>query len=394
MQAATELARLWEKAGEPVAWTGEVVQSGAVEPQDEKPPKPVEEAVEAYLADSKARGGSEGTMTKKESWYKARTTKDGLEASKSSSLLSYCDKKGIRFLYELTIEAMLDFRSTWKVGDLVRHKRQCSLIGFFWFCERLEWYDRNYATKITEGLGKINVKKTQTGYFMPDQYKAILDATYLYSDKPSVDRHLATPITDGGKRIRALMELMRWTGLRIRDAVTLERRKLTFENGRWRVIVYQRKTGEDVFCPVPPHVAEMLNTIPASQKGNTNEHYFFWTGNGKEKTIVTNWQRSFGKLFKLTGLQENGKPKRCHPHMFRDTFAVEALVSGMRVQQVSEILGHSSIKTTEDHYLGWVRARQGLLDVAAEESWKAQGIGVEPKRGPGRPKVIQMEKMA
>ena len=36
-----------------------------------------------------------------------------------------------------------------------------------------------------------------------------------------------------------------------------------------------------------------------------------------------------GKLFKLAKIvKPGGTPKRCHPHMFRDTFAVELLVGG------------------------------------------------------------------
>jgi site-specific recombinase XerD len=36
-----------------------------------------------------------------------------------------------------------------------------------------------------------------------------------------------------------------------------------------------------------------------------------------------------GKLFKLAKIvKPDGTPKRCHPHMFRDTFAVELLVGG------------------------------------------------------------------
>ena len=57
--------------------------------------------------------------------------------------------------------------------------------------------------------------------FLPEEYKTIIDATYAYSDRPSIDKH--NSITVGGYRIRALTEVMRWTGLRIRDAVTLEK---------------------------------------------------------------------------------------------------------------------------------------------------------------------------
>lgn len=36
------------------------------------------------------------------------------------------------------------------------------------------------------------------------------------------------------------------------------------------------------------------------------------------------FQRSYWKLFKLADIQKpDGTPKRCRPHMFRDTFAVE-----------------------------------------------------------------------
>ena len=90
-------------------------------------------------------------------------------------------------------------------------------------------------------------------------------------------------------------------------------------------MVYQKKTGDPVYCPIPPHVAAMLLNVPASQKGNTNETYFFGQGRGLAKTITSNWQRSYVKLFKLAALKEpGGNPKRCHPHMFRDTFAVES----------------------------------------------------------------------
>jgi integrase len=214
----------------------------------------------------------------------------------------------------------------------------------------------------------------------------------VYSDRPTVDKHNGFVL--GGDRIRALTELMRWTGLRIRDAVTLERNRLSYdpENEMWNIMVYQKKTGDPVYCPIPPHVKDLLLDVPASQKGNTNERYFFWTGNGNPKTVVSNWQRSYGKLFKVAALKgADGMAKRCHPHMLRDTFAVEALLSGMRLEEVSTILGHSSVRVTEKHYMPWVRARQASLNQSVKQSWLKQGIVSVPK--PGRPqkaRVLQM----
>jgi integrase/recombinase XerD len=289
---------------------------------------------------------------------------------------------------ELTLAVVQEWRGTWGVSPLVTYKRQKEVIGFFWFCERAGWLPRKFSSDMAKALGKIQVKTVETGYFMPHEYRSIVDATYIYSDRPSVDKH--NSLTLGGERIRALTELMRWTGLRIRDAVTLEKHLLLHDTdtGLWRVMVCQKKTGDPVYCPIPPHVADMLRKIPASQKGNTNERYFFWTGNGNPKTAVANWQRSYRKLFDLASLKEADLPKRCHPHMLRDTFAVEALLSGMRIEEVSTILGHSSVRITEKHYMPWVRARQASLNRSVMDSWIKQGIveAPEDKRGPGRSK--------
>ena len=386
MEKGRGLALLWEKVGElvrpeayaaivpPSPESGEVERFGTVEA--DRPT--VAMAVAAYLKAAKDRGLGEVTLEKKRLVFEKR-------------LPTFCAEKGIRFVAELTLTVAQEWRGTWGVSSLVADKRQKEVIGFFWFCERAGWFPPNYAANLTTGLGKIEVKATQTGYFMPNEYKAILDATYIYSDRPSIDKH--NELTLGGVRIRALTETMRWTGLAIRDAVTLEKKRLVqdLETGISSVIVHRRKTGEPVYCPVPPHVAELLATLPASQKGNTNEKYFFWTGNGTPKTITTNWQRSYGKLFKLAAIKEaDGTPKRCHPHMLRDTFAVESLLAGMKPIQVSMILGHSSVTITEKHYLGWVRARQTDLNDSVVESWRRQGIvgASEAKRGPGRPRKV------
>jgi integrase/recombinase XerD len=42
--------------------------------------------------------------------------------------------------------------------------------------------------------------------------------------------------------------------------------------------------------------------------------------------------------------------------MFRDTFAVELLLAGVPIDQVSLLLGHSSVKVTEKHYAPFAHA--------------------------------------
>jgi integrase/recombinase XerD len=40
-------------------------------------------------------------------------------------------------------------------------------------------------------------------------------------------------------------------------------------------------------------------------------------------------------------------------HRLRDTFAVDLLGKGVPLEEVSKLLGHESIKTTEQHYAKW-----------------------------------------
>ena len=55
--------------------------------------------------------------------------------------------------------------------------------------------------------------------------------------------------------------------------------------------------------------------------------------------------------------------------MFRDTFAVEMLLAGVPLDQVSILLGHRSIKVTEKHNAPWVRARQEQLENSVRQAW-------------------------
>jgi integrase len=374
LEAARDVALLWERAGAPVR-----PSESALTPTPEAEPLTVAAAVAAYMADSQDRGNADATVYKKRIIFERQ-------------LLAFCRGKGIRYLSELDANILREWRAAWKDEALARYKKQGRVIGFFWFCERAGWLARNFAADLTKGLGKIQVKAAETGYFTPAEYAAILDATYAYSDRPSVDKH--NSMTLGGERIRALTELMRWTGLRIRDAATLEKHRMEYDGsaGLWRVMIYQKKTGDPVYCPIPPHVAVLLGAVPESQKGNTNERYFFWTGNGNPKSLVANWQRSYRKLFTLTGLKTtDGSAKRCHPHMLRDTFAVEALLSGMRIDEVSTILGHSSVKITERHYMPWVRARQTSLNQSVLASWEKQGITQQQHARPRRAMVIPIQ---
>jgi integrase/recombinase XerD len=81
---------------------------------------------------------------------------------------------------------------------------------------------------------------------------------------------------------------------------------------------------------------------------NENPKYAFWnTGTGKPQTAVTNWQHDLRQAFRAAGMPDG------HPHQLRDTFAVGLLEQGVPLEEVSKLLGHESIKTTEKYYAKW-----------------------------------------
>jgi integrase/recombinase XerD len=161
-----------------------------------------------------------------------------------------------------------------------------------------------------------------------------------------------------------LIQLMRWTGLAIRDAVTLEREEIHFDKAAklHSIVTSRQKTGTHVSVPLKPDVAEELLAVL-----NGNPKYVFWTGNGLESSTVTHWQDDMRTLFKAAKIESNGHMRS---HRLRDTFAVDLLSKGVPMEEVSKLLGHDSIKTTEKSYARWAKTRQDRLNSLVTATWK------------------------
>jgi integrase len=61
-------------------------------------------------------------------------------------------------------------------------------------------------------------------------------------------------------------------------------------------------------------------------------------------------------------------------HRFRHTFAVEMLLAGMGTEQVSKLLGHKTLRTTEKYYSAWVKERQQRLEAEVKNAWKKMAL--------------------
>ena len=308
-QAASDLVRGWEASG----------QIGVVRPDIPS----ASQAVQKFIAYQRARHLSEETIRKHQSLLQRR-------------LLSWCRATGHGQLKQLSVDALREFQQSWQDGALYASKNLERLRAFFDFCLDTQWVAVNPA----KGLKRPKVKQTPTLPFSREEMKRIVEACDRYSgNRP---------------RLRAFVLVMRYSGLRIGDTISLSRGRLT-DN---KLLIYTAKTGTLVYVPLPQEVVEALAKLETN-----GEDRFFSTGKAKPQTARANWSRYLATLFELAEI-EGG-----HSHRFRDTFAVELLLAGVPLETVSILLGHSSVKITERHYRPWVRTLQEKLEEEVKKAW-------------------------
>jgi hypothetical protein len=67
-------------------------------------------------------------------------------------------------------------------------------------------------------------------------------------------------------------------------------------------------------------------------------------------------------------------------------------LSGVNIERVSILLGHSSVRVTEKHYSPWIRARQDQLEADLSNAWNRDPFLISQTQGTpqvhGKPRRI------
>ena len=306
----------------------------------DKPPKPdeavsVDRAIQLFLKDTTGQNMEAVTLRK----YRRELGR----------FQQFCDRQGRFFLQEVRLPDLTEFRSTWDEdypSSVTRQKVQERLRAFFRYAVNAGFIPRNPAA----AMSPIKVDAAPTMPLEPAEYQALLRAVPKVITEPTK-----------AAKVRALIQCMRFTALAIGDAATLEREKIKWDEKRkvWRVVTSRAKTGVDVSVPIPPEVAQEVLAV-----ANGSPKYVFWNhAGGQAETAAKNWSTELRAVFREAGLPDG------HSHQLRDTAAVEWLNAGIPLEEVSRLLGHASIRTTEKHYSPWVKSRQDRLDDLVMATW-------------------------
>jgi site-specific recombinase XerD len=152
-------------------------------------------------------------------------------------------------------------------------------------------------------------------------------------------------------RDRAILEMLFSTGLRISELVSIKRDGINLKRGEFAV----RGKGDKMrLVFVSPKAVECLNQYIKERKDNSKA--LFIRHDAKESVekqmesmsekvsglTARTIQRIIKKYAKLAGIM-----KKITPHTLRHSFATDLLTNGADLRSVQELLGHSSISTTQ-----------------------------------------------
>lgn len=138
------------------------------------------------------------------------------------------------------------------------------------------------------------------------------------------------------ERNLAIMEFLYSTGVRVSEAVQLNRDQINFAEGE--CIVYGKGAKErEVF--INPRTCIHLKKYLDSRTDD-NPALFVWTKKPHRRLS----EKGIWALLHNLGLRAN--VEKTHPHRFRRTLATDALNRGMPLQEVKQMLGHEKADTT------------------------------------------------
>ena len=149
-----------------------------------------------------------------------------------------------------------------------------------------------------------------------------------------------------GIRDAAILETLYASGMRVSELTELEMDRLFFEIGFIRVIGKGNKerlvpVGEHAQLAIEHYIETSRREFINPDKPGKTENRLFLNQRGGPLSRMSVWN-IVNKYAMKAGIRKN-----VYPHIFRHSFATHLLEGGADLRAVQEMLGHTSILTTE-----------------------------------------------
>ncbi|CAI2600217.1 Tyrosine recombinase XerC [Apilactobacillus kunkeei] len=203
-----------------------------------------------------------------------------------------------------------------------------SLRSFFYFLERNDVVSQN-------PFDQVNLKKH------PNHLPRFFYQKELYELFEAAKRGKSEMLS---YRNYAIIEILYDTGMRVSECVNLQFSDIDFDN---RIIKVIGKGNKQRYLPFGNYLIKALKQYQTNcrdllvNKYHKHHDYVFVNQYGDELTS-RGVEYILDEIVKQTSLTTN-----IHPHMLRHTFATEMLNNGADLRTVQELLGHSSLSTTQ-----------------------------------------------
>lgn len=230
--------------------------------------------------------------------------------------------------FEITYENIQEYlfqRSKKKFSERSQARWISSIKSFFKYLVEDEFRTDN-PTTLLEG--------PKLGLYLPD--------TLSFED---VNRIIAVinNDTDLGRRNHCMVEVLYGCGLRVSELIDLKISNINFKESYLKV---EGKGDKSRFVPMASFTSKLIKDyirdIRSKYKINKKcEDILFLNSRGSAMSRVI----VFIIIKELT--EKAGINKKISPHTFRHSFATHLLQNGADLRYIQEMLGHSSITTTE-----------------------------------------------
>jgi len=223
-------------------------------------------------------------------------------------------------------EYIEDLRGRKGYRDTTTARKVASVKSFFGFLS-----ENNIITEDpTESIGSPRVGRTLPKFLPEEEVTSLLDVAYKSG-------------TNEGHRDAVIMELLYATGLRVGELVSLNMQDIDLSESYIRCMGKGSK--ERIVHLYPKALEELrlyLKHARVALIGHRRTEPSLFVNHRGER-LTRQWVWTILKTYaQKAGIQQN-----ITPHTLRHSFATHLLQNGASLRHVQELLGHSSISTTQ-----------------------------------------------